>query len=376
MKNEITNLLEFVGLASRLVDVIIEVTEVISSKAADFEENGVIKALADAMKTQMTVLESEIAVLQRELEKTYKNANEAGAREDRAKVLFSPHNVTANAGEQTEFVEEGDSKVFEPAPTEDDGAFSVAVSADAEDEEAGAASGGEGTADLFDELHKGAFADLSEDEVEAAVFPRAIDKTVFIKAISEMTSADATLRVDAAKALAGVRHELSVRVLAEQLGRDHSAQVRQECVRSLASLRMSEGIAAVETAMTDEAAQVRLAAVWSLYQLAGAESVPSLMRTLSDEDEEVRRRAVTCIEWLARERKTAGMIGNTDSRLAISAVVRCLEDPEKSVREAALGALEAVTGKKMKRASTKGDKNLHQDTIAQWKKWWRKELLG
>ena len=70
------------------------------------------------------------------------------------------------------------------------------------------------------------------------------------------------------------------------------------------------------------------------------------------------------------------MIGNTDSRLAISAVVRCLEDPEKSVREAALGALEAVTGKKMKRASTKGDKNLHQDTIAQWKKWWRKELLG
>ena len=374
-KNKITNLLEIVGLASKLVDVVVEVTTAISKKLADFEEDNVIKALADAMKTQASVMESEIAVLQRELKKTQKNANEFEAAEDTAKVSFSSDVNTAKEKMQTEFVE-GDEKKVQPILTESNAAPSTGTSAKVADEQTDIGIEEEEPPSLPTELHKQVFADLREDEVKAATFPKTIDKTVFTKALSDMTNQDATLRVYAAEALAGIRHELSVRVLANQLGREHSARVRQECVRSLATLRMNEGITAVETAMTDQAAQVRLVAVWSLYQLAGAESVPALIRTLSDEDGEVRRRAITCIDWLAREQKTVGMIGTTDSRRVVSALVRCLEDPKKWVRTVALGALEAVTGKKMSKQPTTDDKELHQDTIAQWKKWWRQELLG
>ncbi|MHC4633822.1 MAG: HEAT repeat domain-containing protein [Planctomycetota bacterium] len=355
MKNEIANLSEIAALASKLVGLVVEVTALISKKAADFEEHDAIKALADAIKIQATAMESEIALLQRELKKAHKNTNESEVAKDTANASFSSDVNTAKKKMQTELVE-GDEKKIQPLFTE--------------------RSGQEGIQPLTAEAQEPCFTDLKQEEVEAATFPKATDKTVFTKALSDMTNQDAALRVDAAKVLAGIRHELSVRVLVNQLGREHSAKVRQECVRSLAALRMNEGITAVETAITDQAAQVRLVAVWSLYQLAGAESVPVLIRTLSDEDEEVRRRAITCIGWLARDQKTVGMIGTTDSRLVVSALVRCLEDPEISVRSAALGALEAVTGKKMSKPGTTDSKDLHQDTIAQWKKWWRLELLG
>jgi hypothetical protein len=78
---------------------------------------------------------------------------------------------------------------------------------------------------------------------------------------------------------------------------------------------------------------------------------------------------------LAREKKTVGMTGNSDSRLAASALVRSLQDPERTVRIAALGALEAVTGTKMSKQPKTDDKDSHQDIIEQWEKWWRQELL-
>jgi hypothetical protein len=375
MKNEIATLSEIASLASKLVGLAVEVTALISKKAADFEEHDVIKALADAIKTQMTVMESEIALLQRELKKAHKSINKSKAVKDTANASFSSYVNAAKEKEQAEPVE-GDKKGFQPTSTTDNAAPSIIIAAKAADEQAGAGFEEEEPPYLPAELQKQVFADLREDEVKAATFPKATDKTVFTKALSDMANQDAALRVDAAKILAGIRHGLSVRVLVNQLGREHSAKVRQECVRSLAALRMNEGITAVETAITDQAAQVRLVAVWSLYQLAGAKSTPALIRTLSDKDEEVRRRAITCLEWLARDQKTVGMIGTTDSRLVVSALVRCLEDPEKSVRTAALGALEAVTGKKMSKPDTTDDKDSHQDTIAQWKKWWRQELLG
>jgi HEAT repeat protein len=139
---------------------------------------------------------------------------------------------------------------------------------------------------------------------------------------------------------------------------------------------MKEGIAAVEIAMNDQAAQVRLAAVWSLYQLAGAECAPTLIRTFSDEDGEVRRRAITCITWLAREKKKAGMAGISDSKPAASALIRCLQDPARSVRIAALAALEAVTETRMSKQPATDDNDSHQEIIEQLEKWWRQELLG
>ena len=376
MKSEITNLLEIVGLACRHAGLFVETTTVISKKLADIEKDNAIKALADALKTQATAMESEITVLQRELTKAQNSIRDSEIAKEAANATLSSDINTAKEQPQAKLDKQDEKKVQEIL-AEDDAAASMETSAPAADEQAETeVEKEEEPPSLTTEIHKQVFADVREDELEAATFPKAVDRTVFARALHDMASQNATLRVDAAKALAGIRHELSARVLANQMGREHSAKVRQECVKSLATLRMNEGITAVETAMNDQVAQVRLVAVWSLYQLAGSESVPALIRTLSDEDGEVRRRAITCIDWLARKQKTVGMIGSIGFRLAASALVRCLQDPERSVRTAALGALEAVTGRKMSRQPTTDDKDFHQDIIEQWEKWWRQELLG
>ncbi len=376
IKSEITNLLEIVGLAYRHAGLFVETTTVISKKLADLEEDNAVKDLADALKTQASVMESKIVVLQRELKKAQKNTNKPEVAEESANATLSSDVNTAKEQPQAELDRQDEKKVQEIL-TEDDAAASMETSAPAADEQAETeVEEEEDTPSLTTEIHKQVFADVLEDELEAATFPKAVDRTVFTRALHDIAGHDATLRMDAAKALAEIRHELSVRVLANQMNREHSAKVRLECVRSLATLRMNEGITAVETAMNDQAAQVRLAAVWSLYQLAGAECVPALIRTFSDEDGEVRRRAITCIGWLAREKKTVGMTENSDSRLAASALVRSLQDPEGAVRTAALGALEAVTGTRMSKQPATDDKDSHQDIIEQWEKWWRQELLG
>ncbi len=378
MKSEITNLLEIVGYACRRAGLFVETTTVISKKLADIEKDNAIKALADALKTQAIVMESEITVLQRELTKAQNSIMDSEIAKEAANATLSSDVNAAKEQPQAELDKQDEKKVQEILTEDDAAATSMEASAPAADEQAETEveEEEENPPSLTTEIHKQVFADVREDELEAATFPKAVDRTVFARALHDMASQNATLRVDAAKALAGIRHELSARVLANQMGREHSAKVRQECVRSLATLRMNEGITVAETAMNDQAAQVRLVAVWSLYQLAGAESVPALIRTLSDEDKEIRRRAITCIDWLAREKKTVGMIGSTDSRLATSALIRCLQDPGRSVRTAALGALEAVTGTKRSKQLTTGDKDSHQDIIEQWEKWWRQELLG
>ena len=95
---------------------------------------------------------------------------------------------------------------------------------------------------------------------------------------------------------------------------------------------------------------------------------------LSDKNEEVRRRAITCIGWLAREQAAVGTAANPVFRQAISSLIGCLKDPEKSVRIAVFGALEAITGKKFSEQLLT-DEDSHQDIIERWKKWWTQQLF-
>lgn len=371
MKSEITNLVEIVELARRHAELFVETTTVISKKLANLEGDDAIKALADVLKKKAAVLESDFELLQKELAKAQNSIPDSEITEDTVIAMLSSDINAAKEQPQAELDKQGE--IIAPEIlAKNDTAVSMETSAPAVDEQAET----EIEVEEEEEAPQPVFADVDENEAESATFPRATDRIFFIRALRDMASQNATLRVDAAKALAGIRHELSVRVLANQMDCEHSAIVRQECVRSLANLRMNEGITAVETAMNDQTAQVRLAAVWSLYQLAGAESVPALIRTLSDEDEEVRRRAVTCIGWLAREQKTVGMIGDADSRLAVSVLIRRLQDPARSVRTATFAALEAVTGRQMSKEPITDGKESHQDIIEQWEKWWQKELLG
>ena len=236
-------------------------------------------------------------------------------------------------------------------------------------------------------------ADVTPEQVHGADFSSAVERIIFTRALSDIGSQDTAARADAARAMAGVRHELSVKTLSAQMAREPSAQVRQECIKALTTLEMKEGLSAVERALTDRAASVRLAAVWGLYHLAGAESAPVLIYMFSDEDEEVRRRAVTCIGWLGQEtlavellvplsdssvsvrRAAVEAMGNLHSRQVISGLIEHLNDPEKSIRKAALGALETITGKKMSRGPFPSNEKLLQRLIARWREWWKEEQL-
>lgn len=235
--------------------------------------------------------------------------------------------------------------------------------------------------------------DVTLKEAQMAAFPNVADKMIFTKALSDIASHDPGMRADAARVIAGIRHELSVRTLIARMVREPSSQVRQECVKALTTLEMKEGLGAVKRALTDEAASVRLAAVWALYHLGGAESAPELAHMFSDEDEEIRRRAATCTGWLGQEKLAVKLLplladssvsvrqaaieamANLRSRQVVSTLIEHMEDPEKTVRKAIIGALRAITGKKMNGAFPTDEKSL-QRLMVRWHEWWKEELLG
>ncbi|MFC1676647.1 HEAT repeat domain-containing protein [Planctomycetota bacterium] len=210
--------------------------------------------------------------------------------------------------------------------------------------------------------------EVTLDDVQVADFKNEAERIIFTKAISDFTSADTAARVDAAKAIGDIAHELSARLIVAHLNDEPSAVVRQECIKVLATLETAEGLSVVENALTDETASVRLAAVWGIYRLAEVESLPKLLEMLSDSDEGVRRRAVTCIGWLGGQLKT---IGESQLRRVVLALIGCLDDSAESTRKATLDALQAVTGKKMSKSRISPER-----LIEQWRNWWKAELLG
>ncbi|GAF95429.1 unnamed protein product, partial [marine sediment metagenome] len=169
--------------------------------------------------------------------------------------------------------------------------------------------------------------EVTVEDVQAADFKNGTERIIFTKALSDFTSADTAARVDAARAIGGIAHELSVRVLVAHMTDEPSAVVRQECIKALTTLEIAEGLSAIESALTDKTASVRLAAVWGVYRLAGIESLPKLLEILSDEDASVRRRTVTCIGWLGGQLKT---IGDSQLHRVISALIERLDDSADS----------------------------------------------
>jgi hypothetical protein len=235
--------------------------------------------------------------------------------------------------------------------------------------------------------------EVTLEEVGAAVFSSSAESVIFTKAFSDISNPDAAVRIDSVRAIGSIRHKLSVRVLVEQVGRESSARVRQECIKALTNLDAKEGLGMVERALSDRAALVRLAAVWGLYRLAGTESATALARMCSDEDEEVRRRAATCIGWLGREefavellpflkdgsvsvrRAAVEAMGTLGSRQVVSVLIEHLEYPVESFRKAVLNALKAITGKEMNGAFPKDQKSLGR-LISRWRQWWKEVYPG
>ncbi len=236
-------------------------------------------------------------------------------------------------------------------------------------------------------------SDVTLEELQVAVFLNAADRIIFRRALSDIASQDTSVRADAARTIAGVRHELSVKALIAQMAIEPSPQVRQECIKALTTLDKKEGLPTIVRALNDRAALVRLAAVWGLYRLLGAESVPALKHLLSDEDEEVRRRAATCIGWLGQEalavellplladrsvlvrRAAVEAMGNLRSRQVVSALIERMNEPEESIRKAVLSALKTITGNKISERFPPDEKS-HQLLIARWREWWKEARSG
>ena len=228
------------------------------------------------------------------------------------------------------------------------------------------------------------------EEVDAAVFDSAAEKIIFKKALSDIAGQDETVRIDIVRTIGNIRHELSVRTLYARVLTEPSTQVRAECIKALAALNMTEGLPAVEHALTDEAGLVRLAAVWSLYHLAGAESGPALTRMFADEDDGVRRRATACIGWLGKEelavklmpllddssvsarRAAVEAMGHLRSRQVVADLIEHLKDPEKTIRKTIISALKTITGKKMSGPFPRNEKSF-QLLIVRWRQWWKDE---
>jgi HEAT repeat protein len=209
---------------------------------------------------------------------------------------------------------------------------------------------------------------------------------MFARALKELTSRDETARARAAAALGAIPHELSVRALAARLGADPSAEVRKECANALTMLGRSEGLPAVERALSDRCSTVRLAAVRGVYRLGRLSSASALVRMLSDEDEGVRRRAVVCIGWLGRADladelrpllhgasvwvRLAALqaMESLKSPAAVDDVIALLDDREDAIRREAFEALRTITGQQMCEMFPE-DEQGRQLLVARWRAW-------
>ncbi len=347
-------------LASQIDELKVEKKSLISDLEKAKSKAGEAVVRENEAKTRVSVLESDLVAAQRLLETPRKEKQE--------KAKFQPLSDISPIGGEKMISDQTQEKI-ETVFTDEKSVNAMAPVAARIDEQ------------------------LTDEQVQTAVFSNETDKIIFSRALVDISSKDAMVRMDAAKTMAGVRHDLSVKALSIQVVSDTSARVRQECIKALTALEMKEGLPAVKRALDDREAPVRLAAVWGLYRLAGPESAATLAGMFSDKDEEIRRRAVTCIGWTGQEklaaqilpllsdksasvrRAAAEAIGNLRSRQMVSTLIERLNDPDESVRKTVLIAIETITGKKLSKSFPKNKKE-YERLVARWDERWKEELLG
>jgi HEAT repeat protein len=379
------------------------------------------KAQSNAGKTQSKLasqleeLKVEKKTLLSDLEQAQNQAGEAAAREDEAKtrvaaleydLTAAQHQLEMSQKKETEYAEsQPPSDISKVRPEEEtvlsrrDAGKKVGVVSTEEKAEfvvkptATKSKAQKPSSQEVVEAEEPVFAAVTDEEIQAAVFTSPTDKVIFMRALTDIADDDVAVRVDAAKTMAGIRHELSVKVLTVRMACESSAQVRQECIKALAAMEMTGVLPAVEHALTDKAGSVRLAAVWALYHLAGAESAQTLIRMFTDDDKEVRRRAATCIGWLGKKelavellplldddsisirRAAVEAMSNLRNQQVVPFLIERLNDPVESIRRVVLSAIETITGKKMSRSFPKKEEEFKR-LIMRWRQWSKEELLG
>jgi len=343
-------------LEVQIEDLQAERESLISDLEKAQSETDETKARENVMRTEVAMLKSDISALRNEL---------AGARQSKS------DNNAIDAEKQTGLsgtAEEVKAIAAPVGPEEVESSMEVVAQGEPIGVIVENVEEPELQSEAKAEVEGAELAEVTLEDVQAADFKNGTDRVIFTKAFSDFSSRKATVRADAAAAIAGIRHDLSTRLLITHLADEPSAYVRQECIKALTMLESKDAVSTIERALADEAAYVRLAAVWGIYHLAGTEGIAALARMLYDRDASVRRRAVICIGWLGGQ---AANDGNHYSHKVVSALIQCLGDWPESIKDAALDALEAVTGKKMSASRTSPER-----LIEQWRKWWKAELSG
>jgi HEAT repeat protein len=368
-------------LVTRTVRKSVPVTDKLAGPAS--ETSGLNKEAAareGAMRAQVAVLQSDLAVAQRELKKARSGEKKRAHTELIAKIRAEADEAIAKAKAEaaeaaTKVKADTEEKVakLKSEAKEESEAYTQKIAKTKEPKTLNPAA-------------------VTQEQVRAAVFSDTTEKIIFARALSDVSSHDTAARADAARVMAGVHHDLSVKALVAQMAREPSAQVRQECIKALTALKTKEALAAVDRALSDRAASVRLAAVWGLYHLNGAKNTSALVHMLSDEDKDVRRRAATCIGWLGQEelavellplladssvlvrRAAVEAMSSLRCRQVVSALLERLNDPDESIRKVVLRAIQTITGKKMSGPSPKSKKSFER-LVARWREWWKEEYL-
>lgn len=167
---------------------------------------------------------------------------------------------------------------------------------------------------------------------------------------------DARQRYVAARALGRIDSPPGQQALLRLLGDDVSG-IRAAAAAALGEAHHVEHAPKVAALLEDQATIVRVAAADALVQLPSAASVPSLERALWEPSNFYRGQSL----WVRRHYVDA--LGATASRAALPALIRCLDDADATVVEAALAALEQISGVSW----AEGRTQLEQ--LEAWRRW-------
>lgn len=176
-------------------------------------------------------------------------------------------------------------------------------------------------------------------------------------ALAESAESDARQRWVCIRALGKIDSPPGIQAL-ERLLADDISGIRAAAASALGDAGHTEHALKIAPLLEDPAVIVRAAAADALAQLASAETVPYLGKALEDASNFYRGESL----WVRSHYVAA--LGASKDKNAMPALIRCLDDADPRIVEAALPALEQVSGVSF------ADGRTPDEQIQAWQRWY------
>ncbi len=176
-------------------------------------------------------------------------------------------------------------------------------------------------------------------------------------ALAERPEGDARQRWVCIRVLGKIDSPPGIQAL-ERLLHDDISGIRAAAAAALGDAGHREHAEKVAALLEDPAVIVRAAAADALTLLAAPSAVPYLSRALDDPSNFYRGESL----WVRRHYVDA--LGASQDKGALPALVRCLDDGDATVVDAALQALEKVSGVSF------ADGRTEEEQIQAWQRWY------